>query len=116
MRRFFHPILSLALVIALSLTGHSMAVARGASAATGQMVICAGAESKLVFVDAQGAPTAPPHFCAECILLFAGASASVVSSRAPLNAATAYFERLRAAVPHRAVPQGFMSRAPPYSA
>lgn len=50
-----------------------MAVARGAAAATGQMSICIGAETKTVYVNAQGNPTAPPHLCPDCVLAFADA-------------------------------------------
>lgn len=54
---------SLLLALMLALTSQSMAVARGASAATGQMVLCTGTGPVAVYVDAQGQPTSAPHIC-----------------------------------------------------
>jgi hypothetical protein len=59
---------SLALALMLALTSQSMAVARGASAATGQMVLCTGAGPVAVYVDAQGQPTSAPHICPDSAL------------------------------------------------
>ncbi|MGJ8546644.1 MAG: hypothetical protein ACSHWZ_14450 [Sulfitobacter sp.] len=58
-RRLFHIFLCLTLL----LTAQSVAAQRGASAATGQMVICTGTGVMAVFVDAQGQPTTAPHIC-----------------------------------------------------
>lgn len=52
----------------LALTGQSMAVARGASAATGQMVLCTGAGPLAIYVDAKGKPTSAPHICPDSSL------------------------------------------------
>lgn len=62
-------LISLALVALLTLTSQAMAVARGASAAADQMVLCIGADAVVVYVDAEGQPTAAPHFCPDCVLL-----------------------------------------------
>lgn len=107
--------LNLTLICVLILTGHSMAINSGAMTATGKMVICVGTETKQVYVDVDGAPTAPPHICPECILHFAQSPGLFVFARAPHDAMVAYFEGLYAFVPHRALSQGFLSRAPPYS-
>ncbi|WP_152541043.1 hypothetical protein [Sulfitobacter noctilucae] len=58
--------LSLTLALLLALTSQAMAVTRGASAATGQMVLCIGSGSVTVYTDAEGAPTAAPHICPDC--------------------------------------------------
>lgn len=47
-----------------------MAVVRGASAAAGQIVICSGTTTEIVFVDAEGMPTEAPHFCPDCVVSF----------------------------------------------
>jgi hypothetical protein len=59
---------SLLLALTLALTSQSMAVARGASAATGQMVLCTGTGPMAVYVDAKKQPTSAPHICPECAL------------------------------------------------
>jgi len=56
-------LLSFMMVLVLALTSQSMAVARGANAATGQMVLCTGNGPLAVYVDASGAPTSAPHIC-----------------------------------------------------
>jgi len=60
---------SLLLALVLALTSQSMAVARGASAATGQMVLCTGNGPVAVYMDAQGQPTSAPHICPDASLL-----------------------------------------------
>lgn len=53
-------------------TSHSAAVARGATQAVDQMVICSGTTVAVVFIDADGQPTTAPHLCPDCALhLFA---------------------------------------------
>ncbi|MFC6584970.1 hypothetical protein [Sulfitobacter aestuariivivens] len=59
---------TLLLALMLAITSQSMAVARGASAASGQMVICTGTGPVAVFVDAQGQPTQAPHLCPDATL------------------------------------------------
>ena len=46
-----------------------MAAARGASDPAGQMILCTGAGTVVVYMDETGAPTQAPHFCPECTLL-----------------------------------------------
>lgn len=59
---------SLMLALMLALTSQSMAVARGASAATGQMVLCTGTGPIAVYIDAEGQPTSAPHICPDSAL------------------------------------------------
>ncbi|GLQ27438.1 DUF2946 family protein [Sulfitobacter pacificus] len=60
-------ILSFLLAFLLALTSQSMAAARGAAAATGQMVICTGSGTMTVYTDAGGEPTTAPHLCPDCM-------------------------------------------------
>lgn len=62
------PILAICLALVLMVTGQSMAVARGASAATGQMVLCIGSGSITVYTDDEGQPTSAPYICPDCAL------------------------------------------------
>lgn len=59
---------SLTLALVLALTSQSMAVARGAAPATGQMVLCTGAGTVMVYTDAEGQPTSAPHICPDAAL------------------------------------------------
>lgn len=63
--------LSLLLTLALAFTSLTMAQARGAAAATGQMVICSGLGTTIIYVDADGQPTQAPHMCPDCLMLLA---------------------------------------------
>lgn len=56
------------LAFVLGLTSQSMAVARGASAATGQMVLCTGTGPVAIYLDADGQPTSAPHICPDAAL------------------------------------------------
>jgi hypothetical protein len=64
-RRLFTALL---LALMLALTGQSMAVARGAAAATGQMVLCTGSGPVAIYFDAEGKPTSAPHICPDASL------------------------------------------------
>lgn len=97
----------------LVLTGQSMAVARGGSAATGQMVICTGEGTATVYTDAQGRPTSAPHFCPDCIVM-AGAAPLVPvllpdGRLLPAGASLARQGHPGVSMDHI----GFLSRAPP---
>lgn len=60
--------ISICLALVLALTSQSMVTARGAAAATGQMVLCTGAGPLAIYVDAQGQPTSAPHICPDAAL------------------------------------------------
>ncbi len=55
-------IVAICLAFVMALTGQSMAVARGASDATDQMVLCIGTQSVVVYTDKAGAPSHSPPF------------------------------------------------------
>jgi len=59
---------AITLAIMLALTGQAMAVARGASSTTEQMVICSGNGPVTLSVDENGQPTGPAHICPDCAL------------------------------------------------
>ncbi|WP_372574516.1 hypothetical protein [Ruegeria jejuensis] len=67
--------ISLALVISalLALTAQGLAMSRGVSASVGQMVICTGTGPVMVYVDEDGQPTRPPHYCPDYALSLLGA-------------------------------------------
>lgn len=62
------PFIAALLALILALTSQSMAVARGASAATGQMVLCTGAGPVAIYLDADGNQTSAPHICPDSAL------------------------------------------------
>lgn len=57
------------LIALLVLTGHSMAIARGhTESVAGQIVICAGTDVTMVYLDAAGNPTETPRYCPDGVL------------------------------------------------
>lgn len=64
----FRSFISFLMVLILGLTSQAMAVTRGAAAATGQVVICNGSGTMVLYLDAEGQPTAAPHICPDCAL------------------------------------------------
>ncbi len=65
--------LAFALSALLGLTGQSIAASRGADQAVGQMVLCTGTGPVVVYMDAEGQPTKPPHYCPDYALTLLGA-------------------------------------------
>jgi len=64
----FRSALVLILSALMVLTSLSMAVARTAPDAAGQMVLCSGEGSVVVRVDEDGQPIGPAHYCPECAM------------------------------------------------
>lgn len=56
------------LAVILALSGQSMAVARGASTPTGEMILCTGTGPVTVLVDAEGKPTGAAKYCPDCVM------------------------------------------------
>ncbi len=106
-------IISLLLALMLALTSQAMAVARGAAAATGQMELCSGTDAITVYVDAEGAPTASPHICPDCMVIAAGCAVpfgvTAVDAVASSDLSLEIVPQVRAATKR----QGPHSRAPP---
>ncbi|MES0826051.1 hypothetical protein [Ruegeria sp. SCP11] len=65
--------LPLALSLLVILTGQGVAASRGIDSAVRQMVLCTGTGPVVVYMDAEGQPTQPPHFCPEYALTLLGA-------------------------------------------
>ena len=106
---------ALVLALMLALTGQSMAAARGASDATGQMVLCIGTESVVVYMDEAGAPTQAPHFCPDCTMM---ALTPVISDKvnAPLHMVIIPFTSMAyVAAKADIIPHAYLSRAPPFA-
>jgi hypothetical protein len=61
--------IALLLIAVLTLTGHSMAIARGMPGAAGYMELCTGTGPVMVAVDSQGEPTGAAHICPEFSLM-----------------------------------------------
>lgn len=113
MRLILRPLAGLLLALVLSLTGQTMAVARGAAPAVGVMVLCTGAGPRAVLVDESGAPTGPRHLCPDCALSLLVAAPD--SPATPLVRAYARLDPIapapgRAAKPSLPVPS---ARGPP---
>lgn len=81
------------LCVLLALTAQGGVAGQGASVATGQMVICTGTGTLTVYVDAQGQPTAAPHICPDCVLVFNLASAAPLPALAT-DASPAAYDRV----------------------
>ncbi|WP_133361326.1 DUF2946 family protein [Antarcticimicrobium luteum] len=77
--------LALTLAAIMALTSQSMAVARGATDPTGQIVLCTGTGPVAVYVDEDGQPTGPPHICPDCALHLLAAVAAPDIAPAPLE-------------------------------
>ncbi|WP_298837480.1 hypothetical protein [uncultured Roseobacter sp.] len=114
MKSVFRPFAAIVLGLMLVLTGQSMAVARGAAAATGEMVICTGAGTVTVYTDAGGNPTSAPHICPECIAAVLLAIVPVAPSAVRPARTTERPWPITASVSHTALrPTTTRSRAPP---
>ena len=113
MRFTFHSLCAVTLALVLALTSQSMAVVRGASAATGQIDLCIGDTVITVYTDAEGKPTKPPHACPDCLVSLALSGAAPDFGVNPLKACI----QKRATAPDivaamRRV-RSFAARAPP---
>lgn len=80
MKRIFRTILPYILSLLLIVTAQGVAASRGMSAAVGQMVLCTGTGPVVVYMDENGQPTKPPHFCPDYAISLLGA---VLDSQPP---------------------------------
>lgn len=83
------PFLGLTLALLVALTSQHAALARGQSAATGELVICTGTGLITVHLDAEGNPTVPAHFCPDCTKALATALIPAQAGWRPAAAWTA---------------------------
>ncbi|WP_170384830.1 hypothetical protein [Ruegeria atlantica] len=75
MKPVLNKILPLVLSLLVVLTGQGVASSRGIDSAVGQMVLCTGTGPVVVYMDAEGQPTKPPHYCPDYALSLLGAIA-----------------------------------------
>ncbi|WP_254437997.1 hypothetical protein [Ruegeria arenilitoris] len=75
MKAALNRFLPIALSLLVFLTGQGVAASRGMDRAVGQMVLCTGSGPAVVYMDAEGQPTHPPHFCPDYALTLLGAIA-----------------------------------------
>lgn len=61
--------IALLLIAVMTLTGHSMAIARGAPGPAGFMELCTGTGPVMVAIDENGEPTGASHICPEFSLM-----------------------------------------------
>jgi len=103
-------------VLAIALTAGVAGAARGQAAVAGEIVICAGQGAATVYLDADGNPTGPPHWCPDCVLSLFAAVASTALLPAPSDTClgAAYPVSASRHIPAPApVPQ---ARGPPFPA
>ncbi|WP_299643623.1 hypothetical protein [uncultured Ruegeria sp.] len=113
MRPVLIRILPYVLSLLLVLTGQGLAVSRGMDRAVGQMVLCTGTGPVVVYMDEDGQPTAPPHYCPDYALSLMGAVA-VAHPTMPVAPKQAQPSPLRHLVNQIALPvPGSPARAPP---
>lgn len=77
-------ILTLLMIFVLVGTSQSIASAKGAAPASGKIALCVGAVAAVVYVDAQGKPTAAPQYCPDGTLATEGDAAPAMSPVADL--------------------------------
>lgn len=75
MKLFLNRFLPVVLSLLVILTGQGVSASRGMDRAIGQMVLCTGSGPVVVYMDAEGQPTQPPHFCPDYALTLLGAVA-----------------------------------------
>jgi len=76
----------MACVTALTLlvTAETMAMARGASPAVSETILCTSHGIERIHLDAEGAPTSAPHICPECLLFFGALAETAPNIAAPI--------------------------------
>ncbi|WP_170326826.1 hypothetical protein [Ruegeria arenilitoris] len=113
MKTVLNRFLPLALSLLVILTGQGVAASRGLDTAVGQMVLCTGSGPVVVYMDAEGQPAKPPHFCPDYALTLLGAIA-VSGPELPVVPKTGRPAPLRKADSLIALPVPYRpARAPP---
>ncbi|THH36158.1 hypothetical protein E4Z66_13990 [Aliishimia ponticola] len=77
-------VLSILFGFVLVLTAQGAAVARVSAPADGQIVLCTGHGTSVIYVDADGRPTSPPQLCFDAAqALFVALSVQMPDMQAP---------------------------------
>jgi hypothetical protein len=97
----------------MAATGQTMTTARGASAATGQMVICTGQGPVPVYTDASGQPTGAPLLCPDCVLHLFTALLPEATQAIPAQGSSETPSSVATALPAFSGSQWHQPRAPP---
>jgi hypothetical protein len=113
MKTVLNSFLPLVLSLLVMLTGQGVAASRGMDRAVGQMVLCTGSGPVVVYMNAEGQPTHPPHFCPDYGLTLLGAI-NVPAPELPMAPVAARPAPLRKADNLIALPVPYRpARAPP---
>ncbi|WP_370228507.1 hypothetical protein [Cognatishimia sp.] len=73
------------LITVLTLTGHSMAIARGAPGPSGFIELCTGGSPVMVAIDENGEPTGASHICPDYTLTLQNAVIAQAQAARPLE-------------------------------
>lgn len=93
LRPFLATLLALLLVLSTFSVGH----ARGMESQMGQMVICTGTGTAIIYTDETGAPTGPPHQCPDCVMALDAPLLNDHALRAQVESSEIQFSRVTAA-------------------
>lgn len=113
MKRFLRIYSGLFLAFAVALTAHGAAARQGARDAAGQMVICTSMGAKVVYVDSDGQPVAPPHVCPDCVMHLLDAVASTAGLPVPRQMVSSAWHGLNRSGSGSYVQPNATARAPP---
>ena len=108
-------VLSILLSLILVVTSHSMALARTADQPQGQMVICSGEDTFVVYIDADGQPLPASHLCPDCALQALPATMPPILALARTLSATVVSTPDEVVPDNRAAYSRALARAPPVS-
>lgn len=113
MRRIYAALM---LSLMLALTSHSSAVARTMPDAVGQMIICTGLGTTLVYTDANGQPTDVPHLCPDCVVHLVAATVPTAATVPAFSEYSVTRRSRHADSFHLQKPShGFAPRGPPFA-
>ncbi len=114
MLRTIRHTLCLGLIALLVLTSVALGTARGQAPAEGQLVICSGHGTKVIWVDGEGQPTQAPHYCADCVLsLIAVGPVAACIATFEATVIAQVWAKPKAQVPPKGAVSDLRARAPP---
>lgn len=105
--------LGLALALLVGVTGIGLAAARGQSPAAGQIVICAGLTTLVIWTDAEGNPTSAPHTCPDAAPAYLADTSAAMWSVDPIAVSAVEAGPVPGALLMQTHVSGGRARAPP---